>query len=101
MEISYYTQKIVEFIELLEEYYKSDVSESLDALENFGHEIELPHSKSLGHGLFELRCVSSGIRLFYIFKNNKAIILHVIFKKQSKIPQRDLELARKRQKMFD
>lgn len=101
MEIVYYNEKIVRFIESLGEDYKSDVAKSLQTLKNFGHEIELSHSKSLGGGLFELRCLRSGARLFYIFKNNEAFILHVIIKKQSQIPKRDLDLAKKRQKMFD
>ena len=78
----------------------SDVSKSLDTLEAFGHMIELPHSKSLGQGLFELRCLSSGIRLFYAFKDNGAVILHIILKKQSRIPKRDLDLARKRKNLL-
>ena len=100
MEVRYFNQKIIRFIESLGEHYKSDVGKSVNNLKDFGHTIELPHSKSLGGGLFELRCLSSNIRLFYIFKNSEAIILHIVAKKQDKIPKQELDLARKRQKMF-
>lgn len=99
MNIKFFNQNILNFIDSFNDYYKSDITKSLEALESFGHKIDLPYSKSLGRGLFELRCVSSGIRLFYIFKNNEAVVLHIIIKKQNKIPKKDLDLAKKRQKI--
>lgn len=100
MNIKFFNKNILDFIDSLDYFYKSDITKSLEALEYFGHKIDLPFSKSLGQGLFELRCVSSGIRLFYIFQNNEVIVLHIIIKKQNKIPKKDLELARKRQNLF-
>ena len=99
MNINFFNQKILSKIESLGDLYKADVSKSLEILEKFGHSIELPHSRSLGKGLFELRCLATGIRLFYIFNNDQAVILHFIIKKQNQIPKKDLELTRTRQKM--
>ncbi|MBI1884641.1 MAG: type II toxin-antitoxin system RelE/ParE family toxin [Chlamydiae bacterium] len=60
-----------------------------------GNEIGLPHSKSLCRGLFELRCLGTGVRIFYAFSKQKAVVLHLVLKKQAKISKMDLELARK------
>mgnify|MGYP000904663458 CR=1 FL=1 len=100
MDIKFFNKNILDFIESLDYFYKADITKSLEFLESFGHKIDLPYSKSLGRGLFELRCVSSGARLFYVFKNNEAVVLHIIIKKQKRIPKKDLDLVKKRQKMF-
>ena len=98
MEIKFYNKSVKELIESFGKNYKSDIIKALEILGLYGHTIEFPHSKSIGKGLFELRCLNTGARLFYCFDNNNALILHVIIKKQSKIPLKDLELARRRQK---
>jgi len=97
MKVVFYNKSISSYINSLGKDHKADIVKAIDLLEIFGHRIELPHSKSLGKGLFELRCLRTGTRLFYCFDGAKAVILHIIIKKQSKIPQKDLFLARKRQ----
>ena len=68
----------------------------IERLENEGHTLSLPTSKSLGQGLFELRLLSTiQIRLFYCFHANSAYILHGIVKKDQKIPKREIDHARK------
>jgi phage-related protein len=97
MIISFYNEKLLKYIKSFEEIYKSDIFQSLDLLREMGNKIELPHSKSLGKGLFELRCLGTGVRILYTFSKQEAVVLHVIIKKQNKIPKQDLDLARKRQ----
>jgi phage-related protein len=61
----------------------------------------MPHSRTFGDGLFELRPHGrSGIgRAFYCFVVGKRIvILHAFIKKTQQTPERDLKLARKRLK---
>lgn len=100
MEVHYYNQKIISFIELLGNDRRSDVYKNVNVLKEFGYEIGLPYSRSLGQGLYELRSVNFGVRLFYIFYQNNALVLHAFIKKQNKIPKKELDLARKRQKML-
>jgi phage-related protein len=61
----------------------------------------LPHSRSLGESLFELRPRGkSGIgRAFYCFLVGKrVVIVHAFVKKTQQTPDKDLKLARKRAK---
>ena len=100
MDISFFNKKILEEVNSFNEPFASDITKALDILAMSGSEISLPHSKSLGRGLFELRCLGTGVRIFYAFSKQGAVVLHIILKKQSKISKRDLELARKRQKQL-
>ncbi len=100
MEVKYFNKQVLNLVEYLKKEHRSDITKSLDVLEEFGHMTNLPHSKSLGDGLFELRCLNSGVRMFYVFSNNSAFILHAIIKKQLKIPKKDLDLAKRRRKLL-
>lgn len=76
---------------------RGDAARLFNRLEKFGHQLDLPDSKPLGNGLFELRGTGQSIiRIFYAFVDGKAILLHVYIKKSQKIPLNDLRLARKR-----
>jgi hypothetical protein len=56
-------------------------------LESLGHELRLPHSRSLGQGLYELRDVGTGVRLFYVLlPENRAVLLDGTTKKRDDIP---------------
>lgn len=63
--------------------------------------LRLPHSRSFGDGLFELRPRGrSGIgRALYCFVIGKRVkVLHAFIKKTPETPDRELKLARKRLK---
>jgi phage-related protein len=100
MDISFFNKKILAEVNSFGEPFASDITKALDVLVRSGNEISLPHSKGLGRGLFELRCLGTGVRIFYAFSRGKAVVLHIVLKKQAKISKRDLELARKRQKQL-
>lgn len=68
------------------------VAKELRLLELSGHELRLPHSKSLGQGLFELRERKFGYRIYYIFDQLKVIILLHAGDKTSQ--KRDVQKAR-------
>jgi hypothetical protein len=55
--------------ELAKDQLKS-VTKELIMLEEVGNELKLPHSKSLGNGLFELRERRYGYRIYYGFCGN-------------------------------
>ena len=64
-------------------------------LEALGYELRLPHSRSLGEGLYELRDVGTGVRLFYVLlPGNRAVLLDGITKKRDDIPDATLKRLR-------
>ncbi len=70
-----------------------------DLMLEFGSNLGLPHTKSLGGGLLELRIKSKEgtARVFYCtMLGNKIIMLHLFIKKSQKIPQKEIEIARNR-----
>ncbi len=72
-----------------------------DMMVEFGSNLGMPHTQSIGNGLNELRVKSKeGItRVFYCTKVGKQIVmLHVFIKKSQKIPKKELALATKRMK---
>jgi phage-related protein len=72
-----------------------------DLMQTHGADLRLPHSRSMGQGLIELRCRGQeGIgRVFYCTAvGRNIIILHSFIKKTQETPEKELRLARKRQK---
>jgi len=68
---------------------------TVDLLEEFGHELGLPHSRHMSDGLLELRVRGKReIRIFYCFHKNKVVLLYAFVKKTEQIPIRELERAR-------
>ena len=79
----------------------ADYARLLELLIEHGPNLRLPHSRSFGEGLFELRPRGrSGIgRVLYCFLVGKrVIVLHSFIKKTQETPDRELKLARKRMK---
>ena len=70
-----------------------------DRMEVFGSDLGMPHTRSMGEGLFELRLkAAEGIaRVFYCtMVGKKIVMLHQFIKKTDKTPPRELETARRR-----
>ena len=66
-----------------------------------GPNLEMPFTKSLGGGLFELRIkAQEGIsRVFYcVIKKNTIVMLHGFIKKTQKVPSKELKIATERLK---
>ena len=62
----------------------------------YGANLEMPHTKAIKEGLFELRMKSQeGIgRIFYCTLMKKRIVmLHTFIKKSQKIPSKELHIA--------
>ncbi|MDF1760178.1 MAG: type II toxin-antitoxin system RelE/ParE family toxin [Coxiellaceae bacterium] len=68
------------------------VAKELKLLEYCGSELRLPHSKSLGAGLFELRERRFGLRLYYCFQERKAVLVLLGGNKSSQ--EKDIKKAR-------
>lgn len=97
--IRYYANEIgkssiEKWIQKLTEEQAISVTKELSMLQALGNELQLPHSRSLGKGLFELRERRFGYRLYYCFKGTKLIILLVAGDKKSQ--DKDIKTAYKR-----
>lgn len=75
------------------EQFKS-LAKEIKLLELCGNALRLPHSRSLGSGLFELRERRYGYRVYYGFYKKKVILLLAIGDKMTQ--KRDIKIARER-----
>ena len=88
---------VEKFIRTLEPVTVAKILRTLDLLEKHGSALGMPHSKSLGKGLFELRVRGiREIRIFYAFAKRDICLLHAFQKKTQQTPRKEVELARKR-----
>jgi len=98
-EVEYYDQQLKDEIKAWPTEFYADFLRLLSLIEEFGPMLRLPHSRSMGNGIFELRPRGrSGIgRAFYCFLvGRRVIILHAFIKKTQKTPEKDLKVARRR-----
>ncbi len=99
--IDYYSEAVRLEIDALPVGIRASYARLTELLEEFGLELRMPHSRSMGGGLFELRPRGrEGIaRVFYCTKvGKKIIILHSFIKKTNETPKRELDIARRRQR---
>ena len=102
MKILFCDNRLEKFIGTLEKSAIAKVLRTIDLLEKFGHQLEMPHSKKIGSGLFELRVRGEQeIRIFYTFCNGAAVLLHGHVKKTDRIPERELSTAKKKRRALD
>jgi phage-related protein len=72
-----------------------------ERMEVFGPDLGMPHTRSMGGGLFELRIkAAEGIaRVFYCtVVDRRIVVLHQFVKKSEKTSPKELEIARRRMK---
>lgn len=77
----------------------ADYARIVELLIEYGPYLRLPHSRTLGEGLFELRPRGkSGIgRAFYCFlAGQRVVVLHAFIKKSQQTPAGEIRIARKR-----
>ena len=99
--VDYFHPKILAEIRSWPADVRADYVRLVELLAKHGPALRLPHSRSLGQGLLELRPRGrAGIgRAMYCFvKGRRVIVLHAFTKKTQKTPARDLKIARKRLK---
>lgn len=80
---------------------RGKLARGIDLLAEFGPEIGLPHVRSMGEGLFELRMKGRGTiaRVFFCLVVGRVIVfLHVFIKMTEKTPARELQIALRRMK---
>jgi phage-related protein len=100
-EITYFNEKVLAEIESWPTDFVADYARLTELLLEHGPALRMPYSRAFGDGLFELRPRGrAGIaRAVYCFRQGmRVIVLHAFIKKTQQIPERELNLARKRLK---
>jgi phage-related protein len=100
-EVEYFHERVRSEIESWPVDIVADYARLIELLTGYGPSLRLPHSRTFGEGLFELRPRGrSGIgRAVYCFVSGKRIVvLHAFIKKSQQTPDRELRLARKRRR---
>lgn len=93
----YYNQgnsSVKKWLDSLTDEQLKSVAKELLLLEKCGNTLRLPHSKSLGKGLFELRERNFGYRIYYSFLPDFTIFLLHAGGKTSQ--NKDINIARER-----
>jgi phage-related protein len=78
-----------------------DYARLVELLMEHGPSLKMPHSKSLGQSLLELRPHGKegiGRALYCFVAGRKVTIVHAFIKKTQETPQRELKIARTRVK---
>lgn len=99
--ITYYNNKLAKEIYQFPDKLLAKYIRMTEIIKEFGPNIGMPHTRTMGNGLIELRLKAmEGIaRVFYCtLTNNKICFLHSIIKKTTKTPLKDLDLAQSRMK---
>ena len=99
--IEYFNSRVQQTIEGWPVGIYADCLRLIVLMESNGADLRMPHSRTLGQGLFELRCKGKeGIgRAFYCtMVGREIVVLHSFIKKTQETPDKELALARKRLK---
>ncbi|HCS79275.1 TPA: hypothetical protein DIV55_06085 [Patescibacteria group bacterium] len=85
------------FILTLEKPTRSKWLRQLMLLVQYGQQLGMPHVKQISKDLRELRVRGvQEIRAFFVFQDNRALIVHAFIKKTQKTPQKEIATAQKR-----
>jgi phage-related protein len=96
--VEYYHPKVLADIEAWPVDVLADYARLVELLMEHGPNLRLPHSRSMGDGLFELRPHGrSGIgRAMYCFLlGRRVVVVHAFIKKTQQTPDKELKIARK------
>ncbi|MCX6716416.1 MAG: type II toxin-antitoxin system RelE/ParE family toxin [Candidatus Taylorbacteria bacterium] len=94
MHVLFFNKSVKEFICSLNNEDREKVYCVIKVLRTIGSIIDMPLSKPIGSGLFELR--AKNIRIIYVYKEGCAVLLNAFKKKMYRIPQKEIDLARER-----
>ena len=100
-DVEYFHPRVLAVIEAWPVDLLADYARLVELLMVHGPNLRMPHSRTMGDGLFELRPHGrSGIgRALYCFLvGRRVVVLHALVKKTAQTPGKDLKLARKRAK---
>lgn len=90
-------QPVDEFIEAQQPQAIAKIAHLIDLLEQHGNRLGMPHSKSIGNDLYELRVRGKEeIRILYCFHNREIVLLHAFKKQTQKTLRKEIATALKR-----
>jgi len=92
-------QPVSDFLDSLNVKMSAKMTGLMEILEERGTELRLPYSRSLGDGIFELRCKQgSNITraLYFFFYGGRIIVTNGFTKKTLKTPPGEIKLAKAR-----
>lgn len=95
--VEYFNQRVSDEVESWPVGILADYARLVELLTEFGPDLRMPHSRTMGGGLLELRPRREGIgRALYRFAVGKrVVVLHAFIKKSQATPQRDIDIARR------
>lgn len=99
--IAYYNARVKKDIEDWPVSILADYTRIVELLMEFGPHLRMPHSRSMGGGLFELRPRGRegiGRGLYCFVEGQRVVMLHAFIKKTQDTPAQELKIARKRMK---
>ena len=99
--VTFYTARVEAEINALPAGFVARFVRYAERMETYGPNIGMPHTRSMGDGLFELRLkAAEGIaRVFFCtVVGRQIVVLHQFVKKSEKTPKRELQIAWNRMK---
>jgi phage-related protein len=99
--VEYFNERVLTEIERWPVGVLADYARIVELLMEFGPDLRMPHSRSLGGGLFELRPRGRegiGRALYCYLVGERVVVLHAFVKKTQATSERDLRIARRRMK---
>lgn len=70
-----YLESVTEWLDSLADAQLESLAKEMKLLKLCGHKLKMPHSKPVGDKVFEIRERRFGLRIYYIFGQNKNIIM--------------------------
>lgn len=99
--IEYFSQGVLDEVESWPVGILADYARITELIVEFGPQLQMPHSRVIGAGLFELRPRGPegvGRALYCWAEGQRVIVLHAFRKKTRTTAQHDLQVARRRLK---
>ena len=99
--ITFYSTRVEAEINALPAGFLARFMRYAERMETYGPNLGMPHTRSMGDGLFELRLkAAEGIAriLFCTVVERQIVLLHQFVKKSEKTPKRELQIAWNRMK---
>jgi phage-related protein len=99
--IEYFSQRVLDEIESWPVGVLADYARLAEMLMEFGPSLRMPHSRTMGSGLFELRPRGPegiGRAMYCYMSGQRIVVLHAFVKKTQATSRRDLEIAQRRMK---
>ena len=94
MEVKTFDSSLAKFLSSLGDSDLAKVLRTIDLLEIFGSRLNMPHTKKISDGIFELRIRGKKeVRILYAFHKNQAILLNGFIKKGRKTPRSEIKTA--------